>query len=601
MKRICTFCFLVFGLLTYLVGEIQISESVTQFRYPKFSENGFIEWVLEGNSGTYSESNISIEALRLRIYSGDQSARSLSNITGDNCTFDSNTQVATSDDSISIKGSGFDLSGNQWTYDLSKEIISLNSDALVRFSQSIDTVFSGGAQGGETTIKSNRMRLVIEPTRYLFTFEGNCILSSNAFILESDSLELELLNNSNKVSFSIPTGELSGMKSIKGNGNVEFIGLEQYITSESFTIIPQENKARFEGNALMRHNQIVLKGDQFDLKQNDVEIASFNNNLSSFSNINLNALDSEQYNNNTLIQSKNIFLLKNGDTYQYTFDKDVFYRSEIYRIHSEWLYLETKEIPKQNSSDMLQDISFTEAKEDILVKHEDYEVSGEFLTYLPLENKLEIRNKVNYVSDFAKLRSDNLLIENNELIALSGIEPIKVNLPHTNDLSFEINENLNSSKSEPSSDTIIYAKSLNIKNVDAIYDCIFNEDVMLTRTNDDFSMSSEKLTMQWKPVSDDSSKYAIESIGAVGSVIMEETNYYASANHVEILPDEKLFHFRDNAHFKDTNGSIWGDHISFDRQLKQTKVSGSKDGERARIQFDIFGTEEENLEESEKE
>ena len=82
---------------------------------------------------------------------------------------------------------------------------------------------------------------------------------------------------------------------------------------------------------------------------------------------------------------------------------------------------------------------------------------------------------------------------------------------------------------------------------------------------------------------------------------MEETNYYASANHVEILPDEKLFHFRDNAHFKDSNGSIWGDHISFDRQMKQTKVSGSKDGERARIQFDIFGTEEENLEESEKE
>lgn len=601
MKRICTFCFLVFGLLTCLVGEIQISESVTQFRYPKFSENGFIEWVLEGNSGSYSESNISIEALRLRIYSGDQSARSLSNITGDNCTFESNTQVATSDDSISIKGSGFDLSGNQWTYDLSKEIISLNSDALVRFSQSIDTVFSDGAQGGETTIKSNRMRLVIEPTRYLFTFEGNCILSSNAFILESDSLELELLNNSNKVSFSIPTGELSGMKSIKGNGNVEFIGLEQYITSESFTIMPQENKARFEGNALMRHNQIVLKGDQFDLKQNDVEIASFNNNLSSFSNIIFNALDSEQYNNNTLIQSKNIFLLKNGDTYQYTFNKDVFYRSEIYRIHSEWLYLETKEIPKQNSSDMLQDISFTEAKGDILVKHEDYEVSGEFLTYLPLQNKLEIRNKVNYISDFAKLRSDNLFIENNELIALSDIEPIKVNLPHTNDLSFEINENLNSSKSDLIGDTIIYASSLNIKNVDAIYDCIFSEDVMLTRTNDDFSMSSGKLTMQWKPVSNNSSKYAIESIDGEGSVIMEETNYYASANHVEILPDEKLFHFRDNAHFKDSNGSIWGDHISFDRQMKQTKVSGSKDGERARIQFDIFGTEEENLEESEKE
>ena len=42
-------------------GEIQISESVTQFRYPKFSDNGFIEWVLEGNSGNYKQSDISIE------------------------------------------------------------------------------------------------------------------------------------------------------------------------------------------------------------------------------------------------------------------------------------------------------------------------------------------------------------------------------------------------------------------------------------------------------------------------------------------------------------------------------------------------------------
>jgi lipopolysaccharide export system protein LptA len=597
MKRICTSCFLVLGLVTFLIGEIQISESVTQFRYPKFSENGFIEWVLEGNSGTYSQSNISIEELRLRIYSGDQSARSLSNISGDNCTFDSDTEVATSDDSISIKGSGFNLSGNQWTYDLSEEIITLNSDAMVRFSESIDTVFSNGAESGETTIKSNRMRLVIEPTRYLFTFEGNCTLSSNATILESDFLELELLNNSNKVSFSIPSGELSGMKSISGKGDVEFISKEQYVQSERFTIIPLENKARFEGNALMRHNQIVLKGDQFDLKQNNVDIVSFDNNLSSFSNTNVNEADSGLGYDNTLIQSKNIFLSKQDEIYQYTFDKDVFYLSDIYRINAEWLYLETQNELSHNSSDMLQNIQFTEAKENVLVKRTDYEISGEFLKYLPTENKLEIRNNVNYISDFAKLKSDHLIIENNELVAHSNIVPIKVILPHTNDLSFEINENLNSSDSESKSDTITYAKSLKIKNVDSFYDCIFREDVKLIHANDDFSMETEKLTMQWKPLLNDSSKYALERIDAEGSVIMEEKDYYASANHVKILPEQKLLHFRDNAHFKDNNGSIWGDHITFDRKLKQTKVSGSRNGERARIQFDIFGTEEENLEE----
>ena len=111
IRRICILFFSAIIFLTFLCGEIQISESVTQFRYPKFSDNGFIEWVLEGNSGNYKQSDISIEGLKLRIYSGDQLARSLSNITGDNCIFNSDTQIASSDDSILIKGSGFNLSG----------------------------------------------------------------------------------------------------------------------------------------------------------------------------------------------------------------------------------------------------------------------------------------------------------------------------------------------------------------------------------------------------------------------------------------------------------------------------------------------------------
>ena len=62
-----------------------------------------------------------------------------------------------------------------------------------------------------------------------------------------------------------------------------------------------------------------------------------------------------------------------------------------------------------------------------------------------------------------------------------------------------------------------------------------------------------------------------------------------------------MFHLFGDAHFKDTNGSIWGDRIEFDRKLKQTKVIGSDNGGRASIQFDLFEIEEENLEESQKE
>lgn len=602
IKRICIFFYLTIGFLTLLNGEIQITESVNQFRYPKFSDNGFIEWVLEGKSGTYDQSNISIENLKLRIYSGDQSARSLSNITGENCIFDSDAQIAKSNDSILIKGSGFDLSGNQWAYDLSNEIISVNSDATVRFSQNIDSIFSGVEQEGETTIKSDQMRLIIEPTRYLFTFEGNCTLSSDSITLNSELLELELLNNSNRINFTVPTGELSGMKSIYGKGDVQFTGMEQLIQSEEFSIEPKENKAIFSGNALIQYNQIILKGDLIDLKQYEVEVLSLDNNLSSFSNSKLDDQVSNYDQSSIFIQSKNIALLKQTDTYEYYFEKDVFFISELYKINSEWLYLKTEEILDINSDEMFQNITITEAKDNVIVKHADYQISGGNLKYLPIDNQLEISNEVAYMSDFAKLKSDHLIIENNTLFAHSDHELIEVILPNTSDFNFEFNEDFDSSEESENSATVVYSNDLKINTDDTIYDCIFTGAVSLINGN--FTLNSDQLTMKWEPMQTDTintAEYTIDKMIADGSVTMEQLNYFASANTVEILPDRKMFHLLGDAHFKDSNGSIWGEQIEFDRKLKQTKVTGSQAGERARIQFDIFGTGEENLEESSKE
>lgn len=598
IRRVCLLFFSAIIFLTFLCGEIQISESVTQFRYPKFSDNGFIEWVLEGNSGNYKQSDISIEGLKLRIYSGDQLARSLSNITGDNCIFNSDTQIASSDNSILINGSGFNLSGNKWTYNLSKEIISLNSDAFVSFSQNIDSIFLGIEQGGETTITSNQMQLIIEPNRYLFSFEGDCTLSSESFILKTDLLEIELLNSSNKISFSMPTGELSGMKSIKGEGDVQFIGMGQYIQSNIFVIKPPENSAIFEGNALIQYNQIALKGDSIDLKQNQVEILSFNNNLSSFSNSNFDTVNSSMDLSSTFIQSSKITLLKHQDAYEYIFNQNVFFVSDLYRINADRLFLKTKEILNHNSSKILQDITLTEANGNVMVKNQDYLISGQYLKFLPLENQLELSDEVTYVSDFAKLKSERLFIENDILLASSSDKLLEVVLPNTPDLNFEFNETSNLTELGTSKDTIIRANDLKINIQELIYDCVFKGTVKLVRN--DFSLLSDLLTMKWILVDrgmTENTEYKMDTMIADGSVKMEQMNYYASANHAEILPDEKMFHLLGNAHFEDINGSIWGERIEFDRKLKQTKVIGSENGGRARIQFDLFETEEENLEE----
>ena len=196
-------------------------------------------------------------------------------------------------------------------FDLSKEIIKINSDAVVRFSQNVDSVFSGIESSGETEIVSDEMELVIEPTRYLFTFRGNCKLNSDSHSLESKVLKLELLNNSNKINFSIPSGELSGMKLIQAIGSVEFKGIGQHMKSENLTIHPRMNNALFEGGASIDYDHVTLRGDTIDLIQDRLEVVSYQDKLSSFiNNSTLNNDLSENYGDKTSIQSKKIIIKK---------------------------------------------------------------------------------------------------------------------------------------------------------------------------------------------------------------------------------------------------------------------------------------------------
>ena len=290
--------------------------------------------------------------------------------------------------------------------------------------------------------------------------------------------------------------------------------------------------------------------------------------------------------------------MKQQDAYEYIFNQNVFFVSDLYRINADRLFLKTKEILNHNSSKILQDITLTEANGNVMVKNQDYLISGQYLKFLPLENQLELMDEVTYISDFAKLKSERLLLENDILLASSSDKLLKVVLPNTPDLNFEFNETSNLTELGSSKDTIILANDLKINTQELIYDCVFKGTVELV--NNDFSLLSDILTMKWIAVDrgmTENTEYKMDTMIADGSVKMEQMHYYASANHAEILPDEKMFHLLGDAHFRDINGSIWGDRIEFDRKLKQTKVIGSENGGRARIQFDLFETEEENLEE----
>ena len=127
----------------------------------------------------------------------------------------------------------------------------------------------------------------------------------------------------------------------------------------------------------------------------------------------------------------------------------------MYKINAESLFLSTEKIFDDDSNDSFHKITIVEAKDNIIAKHSDYQICGENLIYFPKDNLLKITNKVDYASDFAKLKCGYLSIENESLFANSDNEKIEVILPNSKDLSFEFNEKLNDSESSEISSTIV--------------------------------------------------------------------------------------------------------------------------------------------------
>ena len=110
-------------------------------------------------------------------------------------------------------------------------------------------------------------------------------------------------------------------------------------------------------------------------------------------------------------------------------------------------------------------------------------------------------------------------------------------MPNTPDLNFEFNETSNPTELETDQDTIVLANDLKINIQDLIYDCVFSGTVKLIKN--DFSLLSDLLTMKWLPVDTgmtENREYKMDTMIADGSVKMEQMDYYATANHAEILP-----------------------------------------------------------------
>ena len=583
-----------------LWAKIEISESVKDFRYPRFSENGFIEWVLRGQSGTYDESLIAVDAFNLRLYSTDAKTAVMCEVLSDHAILDTEAGVSYSNNQISIKGDGFEIIGFDWIWNSDERFVEIKADVQVEFDQGISSVFSTSKNDFGTSIKSDYLRLDLKEDRYLFNFKDRVLLASDTLKLFSNSLQLESLNYSQNEMDLSAMSDFSSLVLIEGSGNAEALFSDQRIQSDSFEILPRQENAFFYDNAVLSFNNTRLEGDKIEVNRSNIRVTSREKIDYCSLSIELAedptlAKQSPAFSRHIYIQSKAIDLTKTLSGYDFIFQDEVFYKSLSFRLFSNWLFVQTLESLLENTKTRIQELAYSEAKGSVYMEHVNYQVGAESMKHFPLENRLELTGLVDFKSDLASIESDRLLIEETLIQAFKIENRVQVNLPYSDlfsfDMSIESVSSVDSESTESNESTlassVILADEVILSSVEDGYDCYFSKSVSLNRAN--FNMLSDKLQINWVRSDELLSGFKVNDLIAEQSVQLSQNHFYATSDTVHMPSDSDTIELIGNAQMTDQKGSVSGERIVFNRSNQQTSIFGSKEsGQRAKVQFDLF-------------
>jgi lipopolysaccharide export system protein LptA len=270
------------ALLVPLNARLSPHAPVREFKLPRFAENGYTDWVLQGSSGHYvSPELIHISDMALRIYSADE--RMLRELALESAFaalhLQENTAQSTSP--IRIEGNHFKVGGIGWNWDGTVGAIEVLSDVTVDFQQSITpalrTVDSAEALSSRTThIQSQQLQLQTNEEQHRFTFKDSVQVNSDSMQMRTGQLEVTANLPSQGPDTASPNfqapQDLSAIHNMQASRGVEIIDQNRRIVSDQALFEPPFNRAYFTGGAQVEFPGIQLKGDRMETSSGAIQI-----------------------------------------------------------------------------------------------------------------------------------------------------------------------------------------------------------------------------------------------------------------------------------------------------------------------------------------
>jgi lipopolysaccharide export system protein LptA len=610
-----TALFLLLFVSASLWAQMTPNAPVKNFRFPRFGENGYTQWVLQGEKGIYdSEEQIRVEGMALRVYSGDERMAKELTLDSPEATIRLKEDRAFSKQKIRIEGANFTITGTGWEWIGETKEIVVEADTVVEFTQAITGGLSeqnDPAEVKRTVIKSDQLVLQTTEEDYNFEFSGSVRALSGDMDLRSNILiALADAPGGEEEAPKLGQGKLDSVREIVAIEEVKILqggrtvraGEAKFLTREgraTLTGSPQiEVKGAFLSGAVVRSHsgELVIEGSPSEGRAQMILTDTGGLGLQGMSAL------SEQ----TIVLANRITMQEVASGNRFLFEQQVEVMSGAVQLQASKMTITADQAKKEaepesgvgDEADLkVGEVRQLIAEGGVRIEQKGQVATGEKVVFYPAEQRCELTGQPKVTNGEAVITGHKMELKPKLAIVTSnGSEKVNVELPAMPDLGYQtftpsLAKEEDDGRTEDVAPEVTIVRSRLLRMIEEPERTLFRftDEVEVSGTN--LEATCERLDVIAKERSattsakDATERLEVERIEAHDSVVIKQAGRTATASRAFIMPKEGKVVLEDNAVVEDDRGRVSGFRMTLLQGQRKAIVEGGggPGQERARI------------------
>ena len=602
---------LIFYVAASLYSQMTPIAPIKNFRLPRFGDNGYTQWMLQGEQGIYDrDEQVSVKQMAMRIYSGDERMALELSMDSPEGTLLLPENRGYSKSPIEITGANFKISGIGWEWSGDTKEIIVKQDAVAKFTQGIAGAFGDIGEANtdgdlsETEIHSDHLVLRTTEEEYYFEFTGSVNAVSDQMDLKSETLIAlaDVPEGRDGSGARVAPGKLDSISQIIARDDVTIIQSGKTIKANEAEFFPREQLANLSGGGSVTMKKVYLSGETIRSQSGEIEIAGTVTAgraqmiLTETGGLGIqgaSALTSE-----TIVLADTITIREQPTENHFLFKGSVEVMSGALQMQSTRMTIISNKVDQPKTTEA-EDLDFKAGKVKNIVAEggvrivQDSQVAtGEQVTFYPDDERAVLTGDPKVINGKATVTGIIMELKPNlAIISGEAVDPVVVCLPEMPDLGYVAFTPSSAVAPMPEAQvereaTIVTSQLLRIIEEPKQTLFRFTEDVQVIATNLDTTCERlEVIAVKQADTAPDAKEdLDLQRIEAYENVVIKQTGRISTAEKAIFLPKEGKVVLEGRVVVKSGQGRTAGHRMTlFQGQSRAIVEGGGPQGERARV------------------